>query len=1282
MNFLINLFKNNVTAIKYLALVLFVLVFADCNPPSLDQKLCYDSKGNVIKCDNGNSNEPTDPKENFDTFWYFPVETLQGIDLSWNSEDKIFYAKYLDNYAGVNIDPAKESDANRKRQCAGMHPGVDILAQEVIDDRTGDPFVGNVTDYNRQYLYGEDVKAVRHGYVYKIITGDPNLGKCVVLKHTEVPTYGNKSTTFYSIYAHLYEIKPELTTYLNEETLIESGYLLGKVGATGSAKEVMLHLQFDILEPKDTIYDPDFKEFHANGATYATSLNQQIEVITNTWDPIQSIKHGGLTMGFPHAYLLDVPVINCRENAKNNEIKIFFNHVDYGGLYEIFRTRTVTDSSYTNSGEYYKIATLSRFSNESQLSYKDRSGLIKHNIYHYKVRVNTGKDLDGKTRGYSEFSNESCATPNGWSLPTNTLPQFAVDNYKWNYYGYDADGDRDFSDAGDRKYFSTLYLDNYDTALRRNRFGFNQTFVVYTDIDENTPNETLEKWYPDFTLNQINDYIRDGSGRYKSAGYHPGVDIRYKSATDTDDILAVRTGTVARYVRNPRNGPRENWGTYVVLRHDNVPIYNSNETQTVYSLYAHLEANSVPLNVRTVGNRVNVGEKIAEMGNTGNSSGRHLHFQITNDLNYWPSGFAGDLYVTDVEDQIDIISESWDPILTLKKGALAKGAPHTQLLSNDGAFIVPPITFIEESNGTRINFADGLNNGDVNEGYIITRFNQRMAKTGGIYNIDNYQNLRVYYNIGNIFNFNMTYKDPLGDTFYTSHMNEQIHKVAPGVPYQYALKVTAGLDDDGESHGFLYRKDNDGKLAYQEFTHNGTQPDESSAENASSPIEALLNMNHSAAGSESTTIDSRKVSIKSKRLAFVMRDKSFFKLDRPFMVVIHGSLGTVKAAKSMYKSFENSSKFKNWNVGVFSWADNLFLPAAYKSHSKVLFEDVKEIIEKAGLNNTEIRLSAHEQGVHIAAFAAKKLMRYVKQNNLNILVTVDLASPDTFGTGLVQDDEGNSRLGPDHVKENLKYVCANQVAGIKENSKLISIVVQKKYGAAFHNGLPFLTKVLPAISKHCEVYVNGSNSNDAAVKYINCSKKNFQEIKINTAETYYNKGATKVYLKTILAKDYNKKLLSWGYGPVISSSWEYLTHTCKRWVDVKKQRKKWYWKDIKHTCKRWVDVKKPVYKWGWKNPGKWINKCKTNIFGKRVCRKVWQAPSGWHKYVSHYKTVKELWDFPNTIHCGKKFHPHQEWTYTWEDYYVKELWTFPNEKNCGNPLHRKWCHKYWNFFQK
>ncbi len=89
---------------------------------------------------------------------------------------------------------------------------------------------------------------------------------------------------------------------------------------------------------------------------------------------------------------------------------------------------------------------------------------------------------------------------------------------------------------------------------------------------------------------------------------HNGVDIGCPVGTP---ITAAASGIVIVSIKN--DGWNGGYGNYVVISHPN-------GTQT---LYAHTSRNVV-----AVGDKVAKGEKIAEVGNTGHSTGPHLHVEV------------------------------------------------------------------------------------------------------------------------------------------------------------------------------------------------------------------------------------------------------------------------------------------------------------------------------------------------------------------------------------------------------------------------------------------------------------------------------------------------------------------------------------------------------------------------------------------------------------------------------------------------------------------------------
>lgn len=96
---------------------------------------------------------------------------------------------------------------------------------------------------------------------------------------------------------------------------------------------------------------------------------------------------------------------------------------------------------------------------------------------------------------------------------------------------------------------------------------------------------------------------------------HSGQDFAVPSGTD---VVAAHGGTVVKAGGNGAgDGPA--YGNAIVIKHGN----------GTYSQYAHLSR----IDVR-IGQVVKTGQHIARSGNTGNSSGPHLHFEIRTTPNY------------------------------------------------------------------------------------------------------------------------------------------------------------------------------------------------------------------------------------------------------------------------------------------------------------------------------------------------------------------------------------------------------------------------------------------------------------------------------------------------------------------------------------------------------------------------------------------------------------------------------------------------------------------------
>lgn len=104
-------------------------------------------------------------------------------------------------------------------------------------------------------------------------------------------------------------------------------------------------------------------------------------------------------------------------------------------------------------------------------------------------------------------------------------------------------------------------------------------------------------------------------------GAHTGVDIGYDEAdgiSPTQDIVSYTGGTViytqTGYGNAIGSTGMDSYGNMVQIQYDDGTT----------GLFAHLSAVDV-----AVGDRVEAGQKIGNMGNTGNSYGNHLHYEMT-----------------------------------------------------------------------------------------------------------------------------------------------------------------------------------------------------------------------------------------------------------------------------------------------------------------------------------------------------------------------------------------------------------------------------------------------------------------------------------------------------------------------------------------------------------------------------------------------------------------------------------------------------------------------------
>jgi murein DD-endopeptidase MepM/ murein hydrolase activator NlpD len=111
------------------------------------------------------------------------------------------------------------------------------------------------------------------------------------------------------------------------------------------------------------------------------------------------------------------------------------------------------------------------------------------------------------------------------------------------------------------------------------------------------------------------------AGKHWSTGFHTGIDIACPTGSE---VFAVQDGTVtgASWGRS--------YGTQIVIDQD--AIEGATRIPGGWAIYAHLSKVLVK-----PGDKVKKGDKIGLSGNSGNSTGPHLHYEIRNQLK-WTGG--------------------------------------------------------------------------------------------------------------------------------------------------------------------------------------------------------------------------------------------------------------------------------------------------------------------------------------------------------------------------------------------------------------------------------------------------------------------------------------------------------------------------------------------------------------------------------------------------------------------------------------------------------------------
>jgi murein DD-endopeptidase MepM/ murein hydrolase activator NlpD len=113
-----------------------------------------------------------------------------------------------------------------------------------------------------------------------------------------------------------------------------------------------------------------------------------------------------------------------------------------------------------------------------------------------------------------------------------------------------------------------------------------------------------------------NQRVTSEFGKREFAGmqFHSGIDLgAIEPGVEGDEVYAVADGTV-RVSKIDSGNINVGYGNYIIIEHDEY-----------CTLYAHLQKLELK-----VGENVKAGQVIGHMGNTGESTAAHLHFELRN----------------------------------------------------------------------------------------------------------------------------------------------------------------------------------------------------------------------------------------------------------------------------------------------------------------------------------------------------------------------------------------------------------------------------------------------------------------------------------------------------------------------------------------------------------------------------------------------------------------------------------------------------------------------------
>lgn len=154
------------------------------------------------------------------------------------------------------------------------------------------------------------------------------------------------------------------------------------------------------------------------------------------------------------------------------------------------------------------------------------------------------------------------------------------------------------------------YQENYEELSAQAKKIQEELLEIYKSLNSSSTEYVGgEMMWPVPGYSKISSYY---GWRFNNTDFHTGVDIT-GSGVHGAKVVAANTGTVVHTNYCPYNGYSYGYGTYIIVDHGG----------GITTLYAHLSDISVKK-----GDIVVMGQQIGKVGNTGWSTGAHLHFEV------------------------------------------------------------------------------------------------------------------------------------------------------------------------------------------------------------------------------------------------------------------------------------------------------------------------------------------------------------------------------------------------------------------------------------------------------------------------------------------------------------------------------------------------------------------------------------------------------------------------------------------------------------------------------